>query len=90
MWGTNGASAHTHRLGSYYYTTRGIPHVWFEVGCMCQRRAWYNLKGRTSHMNWQQGFLYMMFENEKFSGQLVPILRNTEDKPMIFFNGRKY
>lgn len=90
MWGTNGASAHTHRLGSYYHTSRGIPRVWFECGCMCNRKAWYNLKGRTSHMNWQQGFLYMMFEKEVFSGQLIPVLRNSKDEPMIFLNGHRY
>jgi len=89
-WGCNGASAHTHRLGAYYHTTRGVPNVWFEVGCMCQRRAWYTLKGCTSQMNWQQGFLYMDFEDEVFSGQLIPVLRNSKDKPMIFFNGNKY
>ncbi len=33
---------------------------------------------------------YMNFENEIFSGQLIPVLRNSKDKPMIFFNGVKY
>ena len=89
-WGTNGASAHTHRLGAYYHTTRGIPSVWFEIGCMCRRKCWYKLKGNTSMMNWQQGFLSMTFEKEIFSGQLIPVLRNSKDEPLIFFNGRKY
>lgn len=89
-WDANGASAHTHRLGSYYHTARGVPHVWFEVGCMCQRKAWYRLKGKSSMMNWQQGFLSMTFENEIFSGQLIPVLRNSKDEPLIFYNGRKY
>lgn len=89
-WGTNGASAHTHRLGAYYHSTRGIPSVWFECGCMCRRQSWYKMRGCSSYMNWQQGFLAMTFEGDIFSGQLIPILRNSKDKPMIFFNGRKY
>lgn len=88
--GINGASGHTHRLGSYYKTSRGIPRVWFECGCMCQRDAWYKLKGKAKYMDWQQGFLSMTFEGEVFSGQLIPVIRNAKDNPRIYINGNSY
>ncbi len=89
-WGTSGASGHTHRLGAYYHSTRGVPSVWYEIGCMCQRKAWYRLKGKTSYMNWMQGFLDMTFKGNMFSGQLVPVVRNSKDQPAIFYHGKEY
>ena len=88
--GCNGASFHVHRLGSYYKTVHHKPFVWFECGCMCQRQAWYRLKGKKARMDWQQGFLSIDFMDEVFSGQLIPVVRDTKDKPKIFYNGEVY
>jgi len=88
--GTNGASGHTHRLGSFYKSSRSKPLVWFESGCMCRREAWYRLKGKMRYMDWQQGFLSLVFNDDMFAGQLVPVLRNSKDEPSILFNGNVY
>jgi hypothetical protein len=60
---TSGLSGHSHRLASHYYTCHGGDFVWFENGCLCDRRPEY-LFGAP---NWQQGFSIGWFRGDRFT-----------------------
>ena len=88
--GVSTITAHTHRLSQVFKTDmRGI-RVAAECGCMCQRKPWYNLKGKRRFLDWQQGFTVLTtMPDGTFSIMLVPILRDEEDKPFIMLGSQR-
>lgn len=90
MEGTSIIQGHTHRLAQVYKTTGLGETVAIEGGCLCQRTPWYHLKGRRLMMDWQQGFVLVNTKGNSFSTQIIPIIRNDEDKPYFWIGKERY
>ena len=90
MEGTSVIQGHTHRLSQVYKTTSLGETVGIEGGCFCQRTPWYHLKGRRLMMDWQQGFVLVNTKGNSFSTQLVPIIRDGNDKPYFWVGKDRY
>lgn len=90
MSGTNVCVGHTHRLAQVYKTNAIGEYVAIESGCMCNRTAWYNLKGRRLMMDWQQGFVLVNFKDNSFGTSCIPIIRDGEDKPYFWIGKERY
>lgn len=73
---------HTHRLGTYYQTTRTGPHVSIENGCLCSLEPTW-----VQAANWQQGLTIVHLDPKTgyFNAQQVPIL----DRKTAFYGDRK-
>ena len=68
--GGSGIHGHTHRLGSYYKTTRSGMFGWWENGCLCHLNPDYVV-----HPNWQQGFSVVNFgSSDRFWVEQLPII----------------
>lgn len=87
--GVSTISGHTHRLAQVYSTNAVSQMVSVECGCGCLRKPWYNLKGKRRLLDWQQGLVILTInkENNTFNPTIVPVLRDSEDKPFINYNG---
>lgn len=86
--GVSTITAHTHRLSQVFKTTMRGTDTAVECGCMCRREPWYYLRGKRRLLDWQQGFVVLNInEDGSYSTQLVPIMRDSEDKPFISFGG---
>ena len=59
----SGASAHTHRRGTYSVTKRGKTYTWDEIGCLCDRPK----VGRdyANEPNWQLGCLEAIVDGRR-------------------------
>lgn len=90
MEGTSIIQGHTHRLSQVFKTTSLGETVGVECGCLCQRTPWYHLKGRRLMMDWQQGFVLVNTKGNSFSTQLVPIIRDGNDKPYFWVGKDRY
>lgn len=88
--GTSIIQGHTHRLAQVFKTTSIGETVAVECGCLCQRTAWYHLKGRRLMMDWQQGFVLVNTKGNSFSTQCVPIIRDSNDKPYFWIGKELY
>ena len=88
--GVSTISAHTHRLSQVYKTDMRGTRVAVEDGCLCQRKPWYNLKGKRRLLDWQQGFTILVAQPDgTFNCMLVPILRDKDDKPFVMIGSQK-
>lgn len=77
--------AHTHRMGSYYYTGADDTMTAFEMGCLIDRNS--QAAHYTKFPNWQVGLgVGEYHEDEKFF-QVTPILF---DNARFIFNGKLY
>lgn len=90
MEGTSIIQGHTHRLAQVYKTTGVKETVAIEGGCFCNRTPWYHLKGRRLMMDWQQGFVLVNTKGNSFSTQIIPIIRNDDDKPYFWIGKERY
>lgn len=90
MEGTSVIQGHTHRLAQVFKTTSIGETVAVESGCLCQRDAWYHLKGRRLMMDWQQGFVLVNTNSNSFSTQCIPIIRDGEDRPYFWIGKELY
>lgn len=88
--GTSVIQGHTHRLGQVYKTNELGEFVGIECGCLCERKPWYRLKGKRGMMDWQQGFVIVNVKDNSFSTQVIPILRDGEDKPYFWVGKQQY
>lgn len=68
--GCSGLSGHTHRLGSNFLTNMGGDYVWFENGCLCERKPEY-----IKSPNWQLGYSvgYFKKNDQRFTVEQVCI-----------------
>ena len=81
-YGCSGLHGHTHRLGAYYITQRGVPSVAYENGCLCRLDPEY-----ADSPNWQQGFSVVhVFRGGYFNVQQVPVI----NQRFIVWGGVKY
>jgi UDP-2,3-diacylglucosamine pyrophosphatase LpxH len=55
-----GVSSHTHRLAKYRHNNYQGQQFWIESGCICDFNAEY-INGLP---NWQNGFAYLLFDDE--------------------------
>lgn len=87
--GVSTISGHTHRLAQVYSTNAVSQMVSVECGCGCVRKPWYHLKGKRRLLDWQQGLVVLTINktNGTFNPTIVPVLRDSEDKPFINYNG---
>ena len=90
MEGTSIIQGHTHRLAQVYKTTGIRETVAIEGGCLCQRTPWYHLKGRRLMMDWQQGFVLVNTKGNSFSTQIIPIIRDDNDKPYFWIGKERF
>ena len=88
--GTSIIQGHTHKLGQVYKTNEIGEYVGIECGCLCERKPWYVLKGKRRMMDWQQGFVIVNTKGNSFSTQLVPIIRDSKDKPYFWIGKKQY
>jgi predicted phosphodiesterase len=78
-YGCSVIHGHTHRMGSYFRTTRASIHGGFENGCLCAPPTYM------SEPNWQRGFSVIHWDGPKFHVEQVPIIRNK-----YVYQGREY
>jgi len=73
---------HTHRMGAYYKTQMGRPHVAYENGCLCNLKPEY-----VKNPDWQQGFSVVHYDPKsgEFVVQQVPIFRMHGE--VVFYYG---
>jgi hypothetical protein len=77
--GTSVLIGHTHRMGSYFKTTKKGIHVVYENGCLCKLNPEY-----VQYPDWQQGFSVVHVEtNGFFHVQHIPIINR-----QTFFYGK--
>lgn len=88
--GTSIIQGHTHKLSQVYKTNEIGEYVGIECGCLCQRKPWYVLKGKRRMMDWQQGFVIVNVKDNSFSTQLVPIIRDSKDRPYFWIGKEQY
>lgn len=88
--GTSIIQGHTHKLSQVYKTNEIGEYVGIECGCLCERKPWYVLKGKRRMMDWQQGFVIVNIKGNSFSTQLVPIIRDSKDKPYFWIGKKQY
>lgn len=71
-YGTNVLIGHTHRMGAFYRTRLGKPHVAYENGCLCKLKVEY-----VNNPDWQQGFAVVHVDKPSgmFNVQQIPIMR---------------
>lgn len=67
--GCSGLSGHTHRMGVYFKTDTNGDHVWFEDGCLCERRPEY-----IKSPNWQNGFCVGYFKKTNHRFHVEPVI----------------
>ena len=87
--GVSTISGHTHRLAQVYSTNAVSQMVSVECGCGCVRKPWYVLKGKRRLLDWQQGLVVLTINKTEgtFAPTIVPVLRDSNDKPFINYNG---
>lgn len=88
--GTNIAMGHTHRLSQVFKSNAVQTLVGFETGCLCIRKPWYHIKGKRRMMDWQQGFVLLNNKGNTYSGSCIPIVRDGNDKPVLWYGKEIY
>lgn len=83
-WGCNGISGHSHRQGTYCYSSFFEDYFWYEAGCLCSMSPPY-FHGRP---NWQHGLAIGDFlpGDKRFTIHLIRIDR----KGRIYHHGKVF
>jgi len=73
--GVSGMAGHTHRVGTFSKTERGVVKAWYHIGHMCDPKTAGEYR---PNPDWQQGIGIVDFEKRggRFYAQAIPIVKN--------------
>ena len=72
VWGTSGASGHTHRLGAFYHRLEGGLRVWVEAGSLCRNPPLRYDPSVPAPLDWHQGVVVLYVNGDQFHVQPIP------------------